>query len=356
MNNLTQFRQRENLLLLWEVLLDELNIQNDNPQVISNVKKIFDSNITPFISKATPQSNLIELNKLFLKQVTAAINRLMPGITQRQNIKKITIMDEEVPQPYTIEDIHSFRQTEFEKKLEEQKREFDNAINPKKPTEVDFTYKEKEIKITEMEHLIADTIARRKYELEEIQHNNYSSINNVETLLTPQQTSIKNEKITPIEEAQFIQKKLKHINIDTTPSNNTTPTSILKSQKNVTWNDNNTEITDNISLSINEEKTVPSLFNKLKPKITPTNTVQNIQNSIKNNFVEDSLQPTITPPINKITSKNIIENNSNDDIKNQLSTLNLKMDELQGMMMKIINLLEKDKIETDISVEDKSIL
>ena len=85
-------------------------------------------------------------------------------------------------------------------------------------------------------------------------------------------------------------------------------------------------------------------------------TVQNIQNSIKNNFVEDSLQPTITPPINKITSKNIIENNSNDDIKNQLSTLNLKMDELQGMMMKIINLLEKDKIETDISVEDKSIL
>lgn len=347
MNTLTQFRKKENLILLWEVLLDELDIKTDNPQLISNVRRIFDSNINPFISKASPQTNLVELNKLFLKQVSTAINRLMPGLKQHQNIKKIKIMDEEIQQPYTIEDIHSFRQTEFEKKLEEQKKEFENAINPQKPKEVDFTYTEKESKITEMEHLIADTIARRKYELEEIQNNNYSTSDNAENWLNSQETSVKNEKITPMEETQFVQKKLKHINIEQLPSNNI-PTSILKSQKNVTWNDNNTEIPDNVSLVVNETTSVPSLFNKLKQKPN-TNSMQPT-NSIKNDFIEDSLQPPIIPASNKITNKTIIENDNN-NIQKQLNTLNSKMDELQSMMTKIINLLEKDKSDTVINFE-----
>jgi hypothetical protein len=349
MNNLTQFRKKENLILLWEVLLDELDIKNDNPQLISNVKRIFDSNINPFISKANPQTNLIELNKIFLKQVSTAINRLMPGLKQ-QNIKKITISDEEIQQPYTIEDIHSFRQTEFEKKLEEQKKEFENAINIKKPKEVDFTYKEKESKITEMEHLIADTIARRKYELEEIQSTNYSSSSAPENWLNSQETSIKNEKITPMEETQFIQKKLKHINIEQPQSN--TPVSILKSQKNVTWNDNNNEIIDNISLVVNEPSTsVPSLFNKLKQKPN-SNPIQPISNSIKNDFVEDSLQPTITHSTNKVVNKTTNQNDNNNDIEKQLNKLYSKMDELQTMMTKIINLLETNKGNIELGMED----
>jgi hypothetical protein len=148
MSSLIKFKQKENLILLWEVLLDELNIQNDNSPLVSNLRKIFDSNINPFVNKANAQSNLVELNKLFLKQVSTAINRLMPGLKERQNIKKITISDEEIQQPYTIEDIQSFRQTEFEKKLEQQKNEFENAINPKKPKDLDFAYNEKETKIT----------------------------------------------------------------------------------------------------------------------------------------------------------------------------------------------------------------
>lgn len=351
MNNLTQFRKKENLILLWEVLLDELDIKTDNPQLISNVKRIFDSNINPFISKANPQTNLIELNKIFLKQVSTAINRLMPGLKQ-QNIKKITISDEEIQQPYTIEDIHSFRQTEFEKKLEEQKKEFENAINIKKPKEVDFTYKEKESKITEMEHLIADTIARRKYELEEIQSTNYSTSSAPENWLNSQETSIKNEKITPMEETQFIQKKLKHINIEQPQSN--TPVSILKQQKNVTWNDNN-EIVDNISLVVNETTTsVPTLFNKLKQKPNP-NPMQPISNSIKNDFVEDSLQPTIMPSTNKVINKNANQSDdNNNDIQKQLNKLHSKMDELQIMMTKIINLLETNKGNTVLGMEDNA--
>lgn len=338
MSNLTKFKQKDNLILLWEVLLDELNIQNDNSQLVSNLRKIFDSNINPFISKANPQSNLVELNKLFLKQVSTAINRLMPGLKERQNVKKITISDEEIHQPYTIEDIHSFRQTEFEKKLEQQKKEFDNAINPKKPKEVDFTYNEKETKITEMEHLIADTIARRNYELEQIQNTNYAITENAEDWLNSRETSVKTEKIKPSEEAQFIQKKLKHINLDQ-PVNNTQPF-----KKNVSWNDEgNVEIADNILLTIEDKNTLstPSLFNKLKQKPIQ-NTTQTNSNSIKNDFIEDSLQPLITPS-NNIIKKIPTTNDANNDIQLRLDSLNSKMDQLQNMMTHIISLLEGNK-------------
>lgn len=337
MSNLTKFKQRENLSLLWEILLDELNVENDGSPLVNSLKKIFESNISPFINKSNPQSNLVELNKLFLKQVSTAINRLMPGLKERQNIKKIKISDEEIQQPYKIEDIHSFRQTEFEKKVEEQKREFDNAINPKKPKEVDFTYNEKESKITEMEHLIADTIARRNYELEQIQSANYATTENAEEWLNPRETSVKTEKIKPSEETQFVQQRLKHINIDQQPNN-------AKISKNVSWNDQgNVEIEDNILLSVEEKNTTPlsapSLFNKLKQKpvqAKPTLT------SIKNDFVEDSLQPVITP-VNTIIKKSVTVNDANSDIQSRLDTLHTKMDQLQNMMSHIITLLEEKR-------------
>lgn len=335
MSNLIKFKQRENLTLLWEVLLDELNIENDSSQLISNLKKIFESNINPFISKANPQSNLVELNKLFLKQVSTAINRLMPGLKERQNIKKIKISDEEIQQPYTIEDIHSFRQTEFEKKLEEQKKEFDNAINPKKPKEVDFTYNEKDSKITEMEHLIAETIARRNYELEQIQNSNNSITENAEEWLNPRETSVKTEKMKPNEETQLVQQRLKHIKIEQQPN-------IIKSSKNVSWNDNNIEIPDNISLEVDEIKNndTPSLFSKLKQKPNQ-NLMQPTLNSVKNDFVEDSLQPVITPSNNIIKNKSVTDNSANIDIQVRLDNLHSKMDQLQNMMDHIIKLLEE---------------
>lgn len=342
MSNLIKFKQRDNLILLWEVLLDELNVQNDNSQLVSNLRQIFDSNINPFVNKASPQSNLVELNKLFLKQVSTAINRLMPGLKERQNIKKITISDEEIQQPYTIEDIHSFRQTEFEKKLEQQKKDFDNVINPKKPKEVDFTYNEKETKITEMEHLIADTIARRNYELEQIQNATYTPTENAEEWLNSRETSIKTEKIKPSEEAQFIQKKLKHISLDQPhniiPNNETV-------KKNVSWNDEaNVEIADNILLTVEEKNTLtaaPSLFSKLKQKPIQNN-IQTNSNSIKNDFIEDSLQPLVTPS-NNLIKKTSITNDVSNDIQLRLDGLYSKMDQLQNMMSQIINLLEVHK-------------
>ena len=60
----------------------------------------------------------MELNKNFLSQVVLAVNRLFPNIKQEQNIKRITISDEEIAEPYKIEDIQASRQIKFEKEVD----------------------------------------------------------------------------------------------------------------------------------------------------------------------------------------------------------------------------------------------
>jgi hypothetical protein len=91
MNNISQFLEQDNLELLWEVLLDELNINNSNTKLISNIRIIFESNINPFISKTNSNINIIDLNKQFLSQLVTAVNRLLPELKQEKNIKRINI-------------------------------------------------------------------------------------------------------------------------------------------------------------------------------------------------------------------------------------------------------------------------
>jgi hypothetical protein len=102
MSNLSQFTNKQNMNLLWDVLLDELHINANNKSVMTNVRAVFEGNIKPFTSKSNPKSPIMELNKQFLSQVVLAVNRLFPNFTfggeskQEQNIKRITITNEEV--------------------------------------------------------------------------------------------------------------------------------------------------------------------------------------------------------------------------------------------------------------------
>ena len=115
MSNLFQFTNKQNVSLLWDILLDELHINTNDKSLTLNVRTVFDSNIKPFTTTSNPKTPLMELNKQFLSQVVLAINRLFPNLQkQYQNIKRITITNEEASEPYKIEDIHSSRQTDFE--------------------------------------------------------------------------------------------------------------------------------------------------------------------------------------------------------------------------------------------------
>ena len=125
-----EFKNGQNLTMLWDVVLDELSSLSKHSIGVNNIKTIFEANIGPFLSNINPNTSLMTLNKKFLSQVVLAVNRLTPS---DQNIKRITITNEEVNEPYKIEDIQAGRISNFEKEVEEKKTELEKYMNLSKP-------------------------------------------------------------------------------------------------------------------------------------------------------------------------------------------------------------------------------
>ena len=264
-NNLQQFKTVKNINMLWEVLLDELNINPQNTAIVTNIRSVFESNVNPFLARANPNSGLMNLNKIFLTQIVAAVNRLFPNINQQQPpVKLINISDEIVnTEPYKVEDIHNARQTEFETQVNQRRNEFESLVMVKKPKELDFSDKAENSKIKEMEALIAETIAKRNFDIEQINTNmNTNQNTSTDEWLKPNNTSLRSEKQEQQQQIQndTSQRKQKYINVleQEPPSN----------QKKVSFNEGN-----NMTMTI-EEYTEPdfqdtiniptNIFNKLK--------------------------------------------------------------------------------------------
>lgn len=250
--NVSKFLYKQNLNLLWEVLLDELRIDQTNKTILTNIRTVFEGNIQPFTKNTSVNSNikLVNLNKQFLSQVVIAVNRLFPNLKQEQDFKRIQISSEELVNPYKIEDIHEARKDDFENQLKIKRSEFENSINLQKPKELDFTEKIDDGKIKEMDALIAETIARRNFDIEQINKVTNLNVEDPENWLNPQKIT-KNTSINTIEKTQGNQEikensdvnfysklKLKQINTNT--------------KKNVTWDDDEKLVNNNMSLIIEE--------------------------------------------------------------------------------------------------------
>jgi len=343
-NFITQFKNKDNLKILWEVLLDELHINLSNKNLVNNIRTVFESNINPFTSRANPKSNIMELNKLFLSQVLLAVNRLFPNIKQDNNIKRITITDEEVSEPYKIEDIHASRQSEFEKEVERKKMELENYMTPQKPKELDFTDKYSDGKIKAMDSLVADKMAQRNTEIEQFQNNNYTNSSiDPEKWLKSTETSIKNEKtiVEPkvIEQKPIIKQensRLKHISID---SNNNITLSINENEqkiKKVSWDD------------LDQKEPTINIFNKLKKQPIIEQKLDDITdlNNEKQYIEQKSM------PLPNIKQEEIIRNQTTSLIANnepvlpkneiikQLNEMNKKIDNLYEIVAKLVNFNE----------------
>jgi hypothetical protein len=279
-NQNSRFLTKQNINLLWDVLLDELHIDPNNKSIVTNIRTVFESNINPFTKNVNQNAQLVILNKQFLSQVLIAVNRLFPNLKQEQEFKRIQISSEEAAVPYKIEDIRESRQTDFEKQVNLKRADFENSINLNKPQELDFSEKIEDGKILEMDALIAETVARRKFDIEQIQHTVVSEETenwlqplqreplqpHLESDLDPQsrdtnKTTKKttNTKLTPLEKTSgnsdlSIYRKLKVKQ----PEENVVITNLNK--KNVTWTDQipntnmntNTNTNNNISLLIEE--------------------------------------------------------------------------------------------------------
>lgn len=129
-----QFFSKQNIKLLWDIIVDEFNVNLNNKDLTNNVKIVFDRSISLFKTKANPKYPLIELNKRFLRDATIAMNCIFPNL---KNTKLIHISDE----PVKIEDIQNLRQQTFDMQMKQKQKEFDMYSSAKKPAEIDFSDK-----------------------------------------------------------------------------------------------------------------------------------------------------------------------------------------------------------------------
>ena len=364
MSNLSQFTNKQNIKLLWEVLLDELHINTTNTKLVSNVRTVFESNVKPFTARTNPNTNIMDLNKQFLSQVVLAVNRLFPQFKQEQNIKRITIFDEEVSdfkEPYKIEDIHSLRQNDFEKEFEKKRMELENYMTPQKPKELDFSDINSDGKIKAMDSLIAEKMVQRNLEIETLQNSNYNTSIDPEKWLKPKETSVKTEKNIPISTMATTQDKkhenlkLKHISFD---SNNNITLSVSEPENNsqniskkVTWDD--LEQYDNVSI-FNKLKKQPVIETKLNENVNKDNQyVEQKSMPLPEIKKEEIIRSQVTLPISITNNEPVIPKT---EIIKQLNEMNTKIDRLYEIVFNFINEIKVNEIIQNKNIISKSML
>ena len=309
MSKKINFTNKQNIKILWDVLLDELNMKNDNTNLVNNIRSVFESNITPFVARMNHNSSLMDLNKLFLSQVVIAVNSLFPNLKHQQKMQKINISDE-VLAPYKAEDIQTAKQTEFEKQVSQKQQEFDNFSSFKKPKELDFTLANTDSKITEMQLLIAETMAKRYFEVEQFEISNNSNLSSEsETWLQSSNTSVKTDKQNALNETtkNVEQRKLKYNTFFKDERQSKDERQVHMLNKKVTFHE---ELEPNITLTIEENDT------------NVTNVI-NVINEPSHNI------------LNKLKKVNpILTESSLDKLSAQMEELNSKFDILLELLVK----------------------
>jgi hypothetical protein len=177
--------QQDNVEMLWDVLKDsviyELMPRDERvlfrQHVVENVRGFYNKETT-----SDPTQNLMTMNKKFIGVMLNSLKT--PASTPKQV--------ERPPELHTAKHIQDDRQQQFERKLTQKKEEFDNAINVKVPPAPNFT-DQADTPISEMESLIAKTVAQRNFDMEKIHKMNASNPAS-QQFLSAQDTSLKNEK------------------------------------------------------------------------------------------------------------------------------------------------------------------
>jgi hypothetical protein len=309
----TDFLKNTNIGLLWEILSDENTmLKNGSKIFVENIFKVFKENIVGFYeSESKKSNNVFDMNKKYIMLMLNYIN------SQSKNIQPIKEKTEEKIL-ITYEEIQNNRQSQFEQDLNKRQNEFTNAMSQPVPPVPDFSIKLDEEPIKEISEKIKQITAQRNYDIEQI---NKNYLNSQQSLIKPQETSIRNEKLTPIlsktisntNNTNNIINNLKYIKID---NNEELDSSVYKNQV-IDLNSSNQENKKHVSWDneINNEMEEINIFSKLK----------------KVNQIEDKNNA------NNSTDKIIVLQEEIKDIKNKIEILN-------GNVSKIMELLENKKI------------
>ena len=285
--NINNFLNKENLNTLWDVISDEEIFKFLTRDIQSKIANLFSNNIKGFFdTERTKTTSLIDLNK---KYILLILSHIKKNYSYQPN--KIKIYDElPVKEHITAEEIQNDRKSQFEKDLQQRQQEFENSINVKVPPVPEFSDKYEDAPIGEIDKIIKEMTAKRNYDVENINRNYNTDINQTNNWLKPQETSLKNEKLTPQkvnDEKEQNYSRFKFLNVEEVESNKI----ISPSKKNVTWSDNEEfdEVEENI-------------FNKLKKVNKNDEPANNVVLSFEEN--ENANENRIIKLENEIKSMN----------------------------------------------------
>ena len=218
----TNFLNKDNVKILWDVISDEDIIKNQPLEFQENMLSLFTSNIKGFYNLESKNSlSLVDLNKkyilLVLNNANKVIKNNLPTITPEY--KKIKILDEIPKNPnslITYEEIQNDRRSQFDNDLNKRQEEFTNSMTLPVPPVPKFNDGLTDEPISEMEKAIQEITAQRNYDVEQINKNNNISItnSNVDNWLKPQETSLKNDKLLQNTTNNPTNNRLKYIKIE----------------------------------------------------------------------------------------------------------------------------------------------
>jgi hypothetical protein len=305
---ITNFLNKDNVKILWDVISDEDIIKNQSGEFKENIFNLFTSNIKGFYDvESKKATNLVELNKKYIMLVLNHSNKVIKN-SMSTEIKKIKISNEtpnNVNELITYEEIQNDKRSQFDKDLNKRQEEFTNSMSLPVPPVPKFTDSLDDGPISEMEKAIQEITAKRNYDVEQINRNNNNLIanSNVDNWLKSQETSVKTDKfVQPIQNNNG--NKLKYIKIDNSELDN----SIYQNQvidlgnkeqespkKNVTWGKNefyNKNEANGIKLEMEEiekdndndnDNNIFKLFKKIPSKQETTEEkISVLQQDVKN--------------------------------------------------------------------------
>ena len=289
------FLTKQNVDLLWEVIIDDDLFKNKPKELINQIGSIFTQNLRGFNeAEKNNSSNLMSMNKRFI----GLILNHSRSIVSNKNPTSIQKQKELI----TSTDLQTERISQFEKDLSQRQNEFTSAMTLPVPPVPKFSDNNLDEPIGEMELAIKKALEQRNYDIEQVNKNLNKS--NADSWLKPQETSLKSEKIVPLKNQKsdsnpyhqnsHVQNSLKYIKIaDENIENTVIKKDIidLNQKKHISWED------ENISLKIvdkEDENEIfeTNIFKKLK-KITPEIN-EEVYDSLKinnrMNILEDKLE------------------------------------------------------------------
>lgn len=240
-----QFIDETNIHTIWEVISDEDIFRFLNRDAQQNIYELFISNIQGFYENEKKTTKLlVDINK---KYILLILNYIKQNYPFQPN--KIKISGDALNDSITYEEIHNDHKTQINKDYIRREEEFKDMMEIKPPPVPDFSYKEKDEPIKDMDKILREMQQKRNYDIEKINNLNDNNNDNNDWV-QPKKTSLKPEIN---EESQVMENfsKTKFVNLD----NNIDDSPKLK--KNVSFND----IEEVNTFDENEEV---NLFSKLK--------------------------------------------------------------------------------------------